>query len=202
MGERKIQDRFNELDEKLRNVEGLREGTGNDLLFYIFDYHPKDELLVRDEILRLRKLYSHVVEFDLYQMLNKVIDDEGYLELIHQREKEYPINILLDQMIGPLLGLGEDDNPIIKEFKDRVEDDGEHIVLITGVGKAYPIIRSHTILNTLHSVFKNNPVVMLYPGRYEKVKGNMILNLFEKLDDDNYYRAFPLVDRGGKKHAN
>ena len=39
-----------------------------------------------------------------------------------------------------------------------------------------------------------NPVVMMYPGRYETKKA-MTLRLFDRLDDDNYYRAFPLVER-------
>ena len=87
--------------------------------------------------------------------------------------------------------LEQEDNPIISKFKERVADDGKSIVLIIGVGKAYPIIRSHTVLNNLHSVFRNNPVVMLYPGTYE----HETLRLFDKLDDDNYYRAFNLVKR-------
>ena len=35
---------------------------------------------------------------------------------------------------------------------------------------------------------------MMYPGRYE-IKEKMTMRLFERLDDDNYYRAFPLVER-------
>ena len=34
---------------------------------------------------------------------------------------------------------------------------------------------------------------MMYPGRYETKK--QTLRLFDRLDDDNYYRAFPLVER-------
>ena len=82
----------------------------------------------------------------------------------------------------------------LDKFKDTVPDDGKSIVLITGVGKAFPIIRSHTILNNLQSIFRRTPVVMMYPGRYE-IKNSMTLRLFERLDDDNYYRAFPLVER-------
>jgi hypothetical protein len=114
-------------------------------------------------------------------------------------EKEYPKEIMLNQMIGPLLALEENDNAVMDIFKKRAIDNGKSIVLITGIGKAYPIIRSHTILNNLHSIFNKNPVVMMYPGRYEtESRSNMSLNLFEKLGDDNYYRAFPLVGRGDK----
>ena len=40
----------------------------------------------------------------------------------------------------------------------------------------------------------SNPVVMMYPGRYDQ-KSVMCLKLFDRLDDDNYYRAFPLEER-------
>ena len=39
---------------------------------------------------------------------------------------------------------------------------------------------------------------MMYPGRYE-LKNAQTLRLFERLDDDNYYRAFPLVERRAAK---
>jgi hypothetical protein len=109
-------------------------------------------------------------------------------------EKDYPSEVMLSAIFQPLLAIEEENNPIISIFKNAASDDGAKIILITGVGKAYPIIRSHSILNNLQSVFKNNPVVMMYPGKYE-VRKKMTLRLFDKLDDDNYYRAFALVER-------
>jgi hypothetical protein len=109
-------------------------------------------------------------------------------------EPEYDKNMLLREVFQPILSVEEEENAFLDKFKESVEDDGQSIALITGVGKAFPVIRSHTILNNLQSIFRKNPVVMMYPGRYE-IKEKMTLKLFEKLDDDNYYRAFPLVER-------
>ena len=109
-------------------------------------------------------------------------------------EPEYDKALLLSEVFQPLLSVEENNNKLLEMFKDKAPDDGQSIVLISGVGKAYPIIRSHTILNNLQSIFRKNPVVMMYPGRYE-IKNSMTLKLFERLDDDNYYRAFPLVER-------
>jgi hypothetical protein len=171
-----------------------RYGTANDLKFYIFDYAPKDELLIRKEAIKLKSRNPDIVEFDLYEMMLEIIEEEGYLEDIQRMEKDYEKDLLLREVFQPLLSVEEDDNAFLEKFKTRVPDDGRSIVLITGVGKAFPIIRSHTILNNLQSIFRNNPVVMMYPGRYE-IKNAMTLRLFERLDDDNYYRAFPLVER-------
>ncbi len=195
MTERSLSERFADLEDRMISVSSLtRYGTANDLRFYIFDYAPKDELLVRREVQKLKSRNPNIAEFDLYEMMLDIIDEEGYLEDIQRMELDYDKDLLLREVFQPLLSVEEDENSFLDKFKTEVPDDGKTIVLITGVGKAFPIIRSHTILNNLQSIFKNNPVVMMYPGRYE-IKNAMTLRLFERLDDDNYYRAFPLVER-------
>jgi len=195
VAERSLNDRFVDLEDRMISVASLtRYGTANDLKFYIFDYVPKDELIIRKEVKKLKSRNPDIVEFDLYEMMLDIIEEEGYLEDIHRMEVDYEKDLLLREVFQPLLSVEEDDNSFLQKFKTGVPDDGKSIVLITGVGKAFPIIRSHTILNNLQSIFRCNPVVMMYPGRYE-IKNAMTLRLFERLDDDNYYRAFPLVER-------
>lgn len=63
-------------------------------------------------------------------------------------------------------------------------------MLLTGIGKCYPLLRSHKVLNNLHQAIDRVPVVMFYPGRYDGQE----LVLFGEIKDDNYYRAFRLVD--------
>ena len=195
MKERSLNERLIELEDRMGSIESLtRYGTANDLKFYIFDYNPKDELIIRKEVKKLKEKNNEIIEFDLYEMMMDIIEEEGYMEDVLRMEKEYEKSLLLSEIFQPLLAVEECDNRLIEMFKERATDDGSKIVLITGVGKSYPIIRSHTILNNLQSVFRKNPVVMMYPGRYE-IKNSMTLRLFERLDDDNYYRAFPLVER-------
>lgn len=195
VAERSLNDRFVDLEDRMISVASLtRYGTANDLKFYIFDYAPKDEFFIRKEVKKLKSRNPDIVEFDLYEMMLDIIEEEGYSEDIHRMEVDYEKDLLLREVFQPLLSVEEEDNSFLQKFKTGVPDDGKSIVLITGVGKAFPIIRSHTILNNLQSIFRCNPVVMMYPGRYE-IKNAMTLRLFERLDDDNYYRAFPLVER-------
>jgi len=195
MAERSLSDRFVDLEDRMISISSLtRYGTANDLKFYIFDYNPKDELLIRKETKKLKSRNPDILEFDLYEMMLDIINEEGYLEDIQRMESDYEKDLLLREVFQPLLSVEENANNFLDKFKNGVEDDGQSIILITGVGKAFPIIRSHTILNHLQSIFRRNPVVMMYPGRYE-IKNTMTLKLFERLDDDNYYRAFPLVER-------
>lgn len=92
-------------------------------------------------------------------------------------------------------------NPIKKTLRLTLANDlvvnaiknntgADNIVFLTGVGKAYPFIRSHTILNNLHSVV-DVPLLMFFPGTYD----GLSLKLFNIIKDDNYYRAFRLVER-------
>jgi len=199
--ERNLSERLEIFRSKMVSVHELTsQGTANEMQFYIFDYDPKEEIRIRKEIKKAKDNNASVIEFDLYDMMLDVINEEGYFDDIKDLEQEHDYDVMLSQVFQPLLALEENDSPILRKFRSTVADDGNHIVLISGVGKAYPIIRSHTILNNLQSIFKFNPVVMMYPGRYE-VRKKMTLRLFDRLDDDNYYRAFALVERGNE-HAN
>ncbi len=194
MQERNLSERFDELEDRMLSVEQLTKyGTANDMKFYIFDYNPQDEIAIRKEVEKLKNANSNIIEFDLYEMILDIIEEQGYTEDVIAAEKEYDKEHLLSEIFQPILSVEEDNNEFLEKFKE-IEDDGTKIILLTGVGKSYPIIRSHTILNNLQNIFKRNPVVMMYPGRYE-TKKTMTLRLFDRLDDDNYYRAFPLVER-------
>ena len=65
------------------------------------------------------------------------------------------------------------------------------VVLLTGVGEVYPVLRLHGLFETLQQrgCFQNIPVVAFYPGVYT----GQSLSLFNSLKDGNYYRAFDLL---------
>ena len=63
------------------------------------------------------------------------------------------------------------------------------VIVLTGIGRVFPYMRSHNILNNLQHVFDDIPLVLLYPGEYD----GQSLVLFERFTDDNYYRAFNIV---------
>ena len=42
------------------------------------------------------------------------------------------------------------------------------IILLTGVGKCYPLLRVRKILNDLHDRLADGIVLMMFPGRYEE----------------------------------
>ena len=168
-------------------------GLGNEIGYYVFDYEPQHELLVRDHIefikdkINSRNFDFNIVEFDLYNIMLKILEEKGYLEKTIEMEKRFNKARIL-KATQRTLKLLDDNNLLVQYITERVEEN--NIVFLTGVGKAWPIIRSHTVLNNLHAALDTVPVVMFFPGNYNGAE----LKLFNEIKDDNYYRAFRLVD--------
>lgn len=190
----KINERLDQILPKITNPS-FREnrGLGNEVGYHIFDYEPKYEMLVRDHIKFLKNEVNQqlsnqrIIEFDLYEMVLEILDDKGYLEKNFTMEQRKGSEFVLNAT-KKSLRLTLDNDLMIKYIADRVQDND--IIFITGVGKAFPIIRSHVILNNLFKAVRQIPVVMFFPGRYDGQE----LILFGEIKDDNYYRAFQLVD--------
>ena len=169
-------------------------GTANEVNFWIFDYDPEDEIAVRAHIDFLvnrinGKHYDvNIACFDLFDLMIDVLQTKNYLEKVKQMEESKGSAEIVNP-IKRTLRLTEDGDLIIEKIVENLTPLKDTIFLI-GVGKAYPIIRSHTILNNLHSKVDKNPLVMFFPGNYTNE-----LRLFGEITDDNYYRAFKLIER-------
>ena len=189
-----------DIDEKLSKIEPKikkhsfleNKGLSNEVGYYIFDYDPKYELKVREEVLRIKNKINNssyafsIVEFDLYEIIIDILNDKGYLEEVFLFEEEDGLDFSIDA-ITSLLKLNSDDNLIVNYIVDKTPENC--VVFLTGVGKAYPILRSHNVLNNLHQKLDEVPVVLFFPGKYS----GRDLILFNTIEGSNYYRAFPLI---------
>ena len=168
------------------------KGTANEVRYYVFDYEPCDELIVRQKIIDLKKKNNPVndgftiYEYDIYDLVMQMLEEKGYIEKCIKFEeskgKEYLYNA-----ITKMLRLTNDNNLIVNYISDNTPE--KSVVFLTGVGKIYPYVRAHNILNNLHQVFDRVPVVMFYPGSWN----GQSLSLYGTINDGNYYRAFPLI---------
>ncbi|MDO5785352.1 MAG: DUF1788 domain-containing protein [Eubacteriales bacterium] len=192
---------MNTLEERLNKAEAMikkpsfrkNKGLGNEVGYYIFDYPPEQELLVRERVEYIRKKNEqsddeyHIVVFDLYEIIIEILKEKGYLEKCYEFEKKRGFD-RITKAVGNMLRITAKDSLIVNYIRERTPE--KAIVFLVGIGKCYPILRSHTILNNLHQVIDNVPVVMFYPGKYDGQE----LILFGEIKDDNYYRAFKLVE--------
>ena len=96
-----------------------------------------------------------------------------------------------DKLLGQLQSILDVKPVLVPAIAKQLQEDTYDIVFLSGVGEVFPYIRSHQILNNLQSVIKNVPMVMFFPGKYtHSLELGSSLDLFGKLHDDNYYRAF------------
>lgn len=169
------------------------KGVANEVRYYVFDYEPVDELIVRDKIKQLKNKNKpdadgfEIAEFDLYQIIIDILMKRGYIDKCIRFEETKGHDYLYNA-VAKLLRLTNDDNLLVTHIMKNTSDNS--VVFLTGVGKAFPFVRSHNVLNNLHQVLDKVPVVMFYPGRWN----GQTLELFGTIDDGNYYRAFPLIN--------
>ena len=168
------------------------KGLGNEVSYYVFDYYPKDEIIVREYIDKLVKKDKEFGDgyklkvYDVYDLMIDLLESEGYLEDCFEMEKNDGMNYLVES-VNDLLRMS-DNNDYFTEYVEENTPE-KAIVFLIGVGKIFPFVRSHKILNNLHQSFNKAPVVMFYPGKYD----GQSLELFGEFKDDNYYRAFSLI---------
>lgn len=188
-------------EERLDQVETMikkpsfrqNKGLGNEVGYYIFDYPPEKEMMVRERVEYLRDKYEsspdgfRVIVYDLYDIIIDTLEEKGYIEKTAEMESKKGMERVI-RAVGNTMRITADDSLIVHYIKDNTPPNS--VVFLTGIGKCYPLLRSHTVLNNLHQVFDEVPVVMFFPGKYDGQE----LVLFGEIKDDNYYRAFKLVD--------
>lgn len=188
------------LDEKLMMIEEVisdenfrkNKGLSNEVGYYIFDYPAEEEIKVRKYLENIKNKNKskpqgyELVIYDVYGIMLDLIEEEGLMESCIEMEVNEGLDYLISA-INDILRIDYDDN----YFNTYIEENtpNNSVVFITGIGKIFPFVRAHGILNKLHLVFDRAPVVLFYPGKYD----GQSLMLFSEFKDDNYYRAFPLI---------
>ena len=188
-----LDDRLDLAEKKIKEPK-FREnrGLGNEVGYYIFDYPAEEEMNVRERINYIQKRNEdsgdeyRIIIFDLYDIMIKILEDKKYLDKCYSIEQKKGFQ-KVSNAVANLMKVNSTDGMIVNYIKDHTPE--KAIIFITGIGKCYPIIRSHTVLNNLHLVIDKVPVVLFYPGKYDGQE----LVLFNEIKDDNYYRAFKLV---------
>ena len=186
-----FQDRLNQIVPRLVSDQLLTSsGLGNEIGFYIFDYPPEEEIQMRNHIqfalgqLQKEKPELRVKHINLFELIVGYLKERNLLERALQLQKDKGDQELLKALRAPL-GADKIAEVFVREAMPKEFD----LVLISGVGNVWPLLRTHSLLNNLQPLMRNTPLVMFYPGEFT---GNG-LRLFGQLKEVNYYRAFRLV---------
>lgn len=187
-----IQIRYDHLLKLFRSKRFLnKEGLGNEVPFFICPYSPSEAVEMskaqRMLISNLAQGGVRVLAIDLFDVSIEILKERGIFENILSQEQELSKAELLELLQNVL----DPENELVPFIGKKISETEHDILFISGVGEVYPFIRSHNVLNNLQSTAKDKPTVMFFPGKYthSSLVGSS-LDLFGRLHDDKYYRAF------------
>jgi hypothetical protein len=172
-----------------------KQGLGNEVPFFICPYPAEEGLSMVDDRLDLVTRITHagvsVLDLSLYDLSLGILEERGILKQILEIEQETDkgeIRELLQSVLDPNANL-------IPKIGDAIEAVPHDVIFLSGVGEVYPYIRSHNVLNNLQSTAKDKPTVLFFPGSYtHALATGASLDLFGRLHDDKYYRAFNILN--------
>lgn len=187
-----MQDRFQHLFAVISGQRFLKkQGLGNEVPFFICPYEPERsvemERLQRQLINRLDQAGVRILEINLYDLSIEILKDRDIWEQIREMEE----SISKDQLKELLQGVLDPETHLVPTIAAKLAKNDFDVLFLSGVGEVFPYIRSHNVLNNLQSTAKEKPTVMFFPGGYtHSLESGASLELFGRLHDDKYYRAF------------
>ena len=138
-----------------------------------------------ESVINKRKRLTKILAIPYFGRID-FLEKKNFMEKCYDFEKKRGIERIVKAVTNSMK-VNDDDSLIVQYIKEHTPENA--VVFLTGIGKCYPILRSHKVLNNLHQAFVRCPVVMFFPGTYNEQE----LILFNEIKDDNYYRAFRLV---------
>ena len=183
------------IEERLDKVRSLIQekdflegrGLSNEVNIRIFCYEPEEEMAVRHFIKQLlsdQALPCRVLENNLYDIFLSCCEEKRILGRMESMESKKG-KAHLHQQIVKAVGVQD----YIKKICEKDPHRGD-VILLTGVGTAFPFIRVHMLLEALQPKVPDVPILVMYPGTFD----GRHVKLFDKLPANSYYRAFSAID--------
>jgi hypothetical protein len=169
-------------------------GLANEVPIFIQAYDPakEDDLrrTVANVATRLRNAGVVLKVLDLFEVILEVLAENNLLEELIQNETSFQKMELLET----LMNYSNPKNRLIPRLTRDMGEDGVQLTLITGPGRVFPFLRTHTLLESLQPAMLRRPVVLFFPGDYiQEPSGGSQLRLFGSIPipriNNPYYRA-------------
>lgn len=178
---------FEEVFRKLISPD-FGKNLGGELPLFIQPIPSQGQTELNDQVQRLinrlAKKGKTAMIIDLYELCITLLNEEGVLETILDEEQ----NLEREDIVSTIDSILDIKSVVIPRISEMISEQNPDFALITGVGRVYPFIRSHGILNNLDELAKQNNLILFFPGEYN----NLQLSLFGAISDENYYRGHNL----------
>lgn len=145
------------------------------------------ERLQRQLVNRLGQTGVRILEVNLYDLSVELLKDREIWRQVIDLEQ----SVSKEQLKELLQGVLDPEAHLVPAIAAKLASTDFEVLFLSGVGEVFPYIRSHNVLNNLQSTAKEKPTVMFFPGSYtHSLESGASLDLFGRLHDDKYYRAF------------
>lgn len=187
-----MQDKFQHLYAVISGQRFLKkQGLGNEVPFFICPFKPEEsvdmERLRHKLVNRLEQTGVRILQINLYDLSIEILKERN----IWNQVLEIEASVSKDQLKELLQGVLDPETHLVPAIATKLADEDFDVLFLAGVGEVFPYIRSHNVLNNLQSTAKEKPTIMFFPGAYtHTLESGASLDLFGKLHDDKYYRAF------------
>ena len=194
---------MNELSNRLFGILGhpdflSMKGLANEVPIFIQTYDPAEEDALRRIVANLVTLLRNkgiaVGALDLFDLVLGELEEHGILEdLLREEATSHRVEIL-----ETLQNYSDPKTHLIPRLINAVGSERTQLTLITGSGRVYPFLRTHTILESLQPAMLRHPIVIFFPGEYSQdPDGGSHLRLFGSIPapviNNPYYRATNLA---------
>jgi hypothetical protein len=190
---------MNRLSERLFHIFSSADflamkGQANEVPIFIQTYDPPQEdaarRIVENLTVRLGNIGIVVKVLDLFDLVLEELEEHRVLDdLLRDEGKFEKVEIL-----ETLQNYSDPKTHLIPRLISTVGSEGAQLTLITGSGRIFPFLRTHTILESLQPAMLRHPVVIFFPGEYDQdPSGGSHLRLFGSVPspriNNPYYRA-------------
>lgn len=187
-----LSERFDHLVSVISGERFLKmQGLNNEVPFFICPYKAEEALDMGRIVGNVKKQLSndgvHVLHINLYDLSIELLKSRDIFDSLIDSES----TVSKDELKELLQGVLDPEAHLIPAISEKISDAEIDVLFLSGVGEVFPYLRSHNILNNLQSSAKDKPTVMFFPGSYSySDEEGASLDLFGRLHDDKYYRAF------------
>lgn len=187
-----MQDRLHHLYSVVSGPRFLnKQGLGNEVPFFICPFKGEEagemERLQSQLTNRLEQAGIKVLSINLYDLSIEILKERAVWSQVLELEP----TVSKDELKELLQGILDPEAHLVPAIAAKLQAVELDVLFLSGVGEVFPYVRSHNVLNNLQSTAKDKPTVMFFPGSYtHSLETGASLDLFGRLHDDKYYRAF------------
>jgi len=172
----------------------MMKGLANEVPIFIQTYEPAQEDAIRRMVdsltTRLRNSGITLKSLDLFNLVLEELEEQHVLDDLIEGEADFAKADVLET----LQNYSDPKTHLIPRLIRAIGNNGTQLTLVTGPGRIYPFLRTHTILESLQPALLRHPVVIFFPGEYtQDPNGGSHLRLFGSIPspriNNPYYRA-------------